>query len=419
MKKWGKRQFGSRILAGMIVLAVCGCAGRIPQEKRAAIGSDYMEIYGGNTITRTGYFTNASGILYYVDFTTQDAIPVCNKPDCRHLSKAEDADTECDAAIDGARVFPYKGKLLGISEDSKGNEEIYSSDIDGSNRKVKKKLESSNMFINEGVIAKDSFFYVATMPEVDDQENMKWISVLKKLNLDTFEATQLDSVECKDALGFQLLGGTEEYQIYSLIKDDETLFYKLDYESCESEQIELFQSGYERILPEENENSFYYLSVEGGERNLYQYDIDSRKNKLCLENEKILENAGGDIVGSDLCGKCQEGIVYWVRTWTEEREEKMFLLDHNGKIQELSMPQQLPVAGTHFYDVICATEKGMYFWYLKDFESNGFQDNVDWQAYTEWEDLVNEKSVIKNVINPRMTAMGELVDENVNPINGQ
>ena len=206
MKKWGKRQFGSRILAGMIVLAVCGCAGRIPQEKRAAIGSDYMEIYGGNTITRTGYFTNASGILYYVDFTTQDAIPVCNKPDCRHLSKAEDADTECDAAIDGARVFPYKGKLLGISEDSKGNEEIYSSDIDGSNRKVKKKLESSNMFINEGVIAKDSFFYVATMPEVDDQENMKWISVLKKLNLDTFEATQLDSVECKDALGFQLLG---------------------------------------------------------------------------------------------------------------------------------------------------------------------------------------------------------------------
>ena len=61
----------------------------------------------------------------------------------------------------------------------------------------------------------------------------------------------------------------------------------------------------------------------------------------------------------------------------------------------------------------------MYFWYLKDFESNGFQDNVDWQAYAEWEDLVNEKSVIKNVINPRMTAMGELVDENGNPINGQ
>ena len=275
------------------------------------------------------------------------------------------------------------------------------------------------MFIDEGVIAKDSFFYVATMPEVDDQENMKWISVLKKLNLDTFEATQLDSVESKDALGFQLLGGTEEYQIYSLIKDDETLFYKLDYESCESEQIELFQSGYERILPEENENSFYYLSVEGGERNLYQYDIDSRKNKLCLENEKILENAGGDIVGSDLCGKCREGIVYWVRTWTEEREEKMFLLDHNGKIQELSMPQQLPVAGTHFYDAICATEKGMYFWYSKDFESNGFQDNVDWQAYTEWDDLVNEKSVIKNVIKPRMTAMGELVDENGNVLKTQ
>lgn len=110
---------------------------------------------------------------------------------------------------------------------------------------------------------------------------------IEKLNLDTFEATQLDSVECKDALGFQLLGGTEEYQIYSLINDNETLFYKLDYESCESEQIELFQSGYERILPEENENSFYYLSIEGGERNLYQYDIDSRKISFALKMRKF------------------------------------------------------------------------------------------------------------------------------------
>lgn len=136
----------------------------------------------------------------------------------------------------------------------------------------------------------------------------------------------------------------------------ETLFYKLDYESCERNRLNYFKVDMSGFYLKK-ENSFYYLSVEGGERNLYQYDIDSRKNKLCLENEKILENAGGDIVGSDLCGKCQEGIVYWVRTWTEEREEKMFLLDHNGKIQELSMPQQLPVAGTHFYDVICATEK--------------------------------------------------------------
>ena len=134
---------------------VCGA---YPSGKKS---SDRVGLYGNiwrEYNNQDRLFYKCKWNPYYVDFTTQDAIPVCNKPDCRHLSKAEDADTECDAAIDGARVFPYKGKLLGISEDSKGNEEIYSSDIDGSNRKVKKKLESSNMFINEGVIAKDSFF---------------------------------------------------------------------------------------------------------------------------------------------------------------------------------------------------------------------------------------------------------------------
>ena len=109
MKKWGKRQFGSRILAGMIVLAVCGCAGRIPQEKRAAIGSDYMEIYGGNTITRTGYFTNASGILYYVDFTTQDAIPVCNKPTAGIFQKRKMLIQNVMQRLTGQECFHIRG----------------------------------------------------------------------------------------------------------------------------------------------------------------------------------------------------------------------------------------------------------------------------------------------------------------------
>ena len=34
----GKRQFGSRILAGMIVLAVCGCAGVSLRKKEQQSG---------------------------------------------------------------------------------------------------------------------------------------------------------------------------------------------------------------------------------------------------------------------------------------------------------------------------------------------------------------------------------------------
>lgn len=52
-----------------IVLGIVGCSDHTSNNK---LQSDYIEMYGGNTITETGYFTNANGILYYVDFATRD-----------------------------------------------------------------------------------------------------------------------------------------------------------------------------------------------------------------------------------------------------------------------------------------------------------------------------------------------------------
>ena len=59
--------------------------------------SDYMEIGVGTTVEK-GYFGVINGLLYYVDFETMNAVPICNKPDCRHISWMEDRNTKCNAA---------------------------------------------------------------------------------------------------------------------------------------------------------------------------------------------------------------------------------------------------------------------------------------------------------------------------------
>ena len=56
--------------------------------------SDYMEIGVGTTVEK-GYFGVINGLLYYVDFETMNAVPICNKPDCRHISWMEDRNTKC------------------------------------------------------------------------------------------------------------------------------------------------------------------------------------------------------------------------------------------------------------------------------------------------------------------------------------
>ena len=60
--------------------------------------SDYMEVWGGTTVEE-GDFRVINGLLYYIDFETMEGIPICNKPNCRHISWKEDRNTKCDETV--------------------------------------------------------------------------------------------------------------------------------------------------------------------------------------------------------------------------------------------------------------------------------------------------------------------------------
>ena len=52
--------------------------------------------------------------MYFTDYETQTSIPVCGKPNCRHLSVYEDEKTTCNAVCSSSYMFPYKEKLYRI-----------------------------------------------------------------------------------------------------------------------------------------------------------------------------------------------------------------------------------------------------------------------------------------------------------------
>ena len=124
------------LLTGIIFVLLSGCG----KEKNSAVKdqfeSGYMELFGMHpAVTKKGDFQVMEGIAYFTDYKNQICTPICNKPDCRHLSVYEDEDTQCNAVCDGVRIFPYKEKLYRIRTAENGKSELVLSDLDGSNPK--------------------------------------------------------------------------------------------------------------------------------------------------------------------------------------------------------------------------------------------------------------------------------------------
>lgn len=94
-------------------------------------------------------------------------------------------------------------------------------------------------------------------------------------------------------MDLQLLGGTEEYQVYSVIKNYEGSFYILDCKTGKSEEISLHMAdGYKKIVPADQKNIFYYEDWEvspDGEKSstVWRYDIEKNNEEVLLKKEEI------------------------------------------------------------------------------------------------------------------------------------
>ena len=153
-----RRHFISFVFVLILYIGMIGCGKEKKTTASDKFQSDYMEIGVGTTVEK-GYFGVINGLLYYVDFETMNAVPICNKPDCRHISWMEDRNTKCNAAnTDIWNLFPYKGKLYGFRSLADGGSELVVSDLDGSNWKSKGMFIKAEESFHEGVVVKDQMF---------------------------------------------------------------------------------------------------------------------------------------------------------------------------------------------------------------------------------------------------------------------
>lgn len=134
-----------KLLAGT-VLSICllssglsACSSEDKTEKPSSenqLQSDYMEVDGILTKTEKGSFSVHDGLMYFTDYETQTSIPVCGKPNCRHLSVYEDEKTTCNAVCSSSYMFPYKEKLYRIESVDNREGKLIASHMDGSNPKT-------------------------------------------------------------------------------------------------------------------------------------------------------------------------------------------------------------------------------------------------------------------------------------------
>lgn len=392
-----RRHFISFVFVLILCIGMIGCGKEKKTTASDKFQSDYMEIGVGTTVEK-GYFGVINGLLYYVDFETMNAVPICNKPDCRHISWMEDRNTKCNAAnTDIWNLFPYKGKLYGFRSLADGGSELVVSDLDGSNWKSKGMFIKAEESFHEGVVVKDQMFYlkdVALREEEAAEPELE--TVMCMLDLDTMKSREI----CRErgTFSIQFLGGTKDYQIYSVKGEDGVTCYQFDYKKEVSKEISLYDIP-GRIIGAD-ETGFYYNSGIDYPSAVYRYHFETGENEVFVSKEEAKAAYGKDVFSLSLWDVREEGILF--KIWYGE-DQRLFLKEaDSGKLRQLSLSEELLKEDFVLNGMLFKNEEGLGFEYTQYLD----MDQINWYGYISWEDLLSDENNVKVLIEPRMTSRG-------------
>ncbi|WP_278884955.1 hypothetical protein [[Ruminococcus] torques] len=405
-----KRRFISFVFVLILCLGMIGCG----KEKKTPVSdkfqSDYMEVGFGTTVEE-GYFRVLNGLLYYIDFETMEGIPICNKPNCRHISWKEDRNTKCDAAnIDISTAFPHEGKLYGIRSLSDGGSELVVSDLDGGDWKSKGMFITAEESFRGGVVVKNQMFFLkdVVIKPTDQEAEMERDIVMCVLNLDTMESKELRREH--GVFSIQFLGGTKDYQMYSVKGENGVTCYQFDYDQEISKEIAI--EGSPGIMIGTEETGFYYNSGNDAQTTLYRYDTETDTSEIYASEEEIKTVFGSDYIYAIPWDIREEGLLFCVYPWGGIGSELFLKENDSGEIRKLSLAENLSRENCVLNSCMFGTEDGIGFSYLQSLDS----DSIERYGYISWEDLLAGKNNIKALIETKFTGGGKPLDEDGNVI---
>lgn len=395
------------LLTGIIFVLLSGCG----KEKNSAVKdqfeSGYMELFGTHpAVTKKGDFQVMEGIAYFTDYKNQICTPICNKPDCRHLSVYEDEDTQCNAVCDGVRIFPYKEKLYRIRTTEKGKSELVLSDLDGSNLKSGGTFDTGSL-LTDAVVRKNKLYYVSMVMndatgEITGSGEATETPVWKlcSLDLDTMDKKLI--LEIKDARSFCLLGGNEEYQFYAVIKDRGAEYYRFDYLNEETVSILLNTGSYSKIKMSDDGKSLYYVGNDGKE--IYKYETETEKISSVVGAGELKKITAATEIELVIEGEHEGTVLFRILPENELYVKK------GTEILRTGLSERLPEEAAWLGGIRSTTEEGFFFSYQANNEKSDTEgDLITWYAYISWSELFDKNGKIKVVHSPHISSAGNLL----------
>ena len=332
-----RRHFISFVFVLILCIGMIGCGKEKKTTASDKFQSDYMEIGVGTTVEK-GYFGVINGLLYYVDFETMNAVPICNKPDCRHISWMEDRNTKCNAAnTDIWNLFPYKGKLYGFRSLADGGSELIVSDLDGSNWKSKGMFIKAEESFHEGVVVKDQMFYlkdVALREEEAAEPELE--TVMCMLDLDTMKSKR--DLQRTRHFFYSISRRNERLSdLFSKRGGWGYLFISLITRKRYRKKF-LCNDIPGRIIGAD-ETGFYYNSGIDYPSAVYRYHFETGENEVFVSKEEAKAAYGKDVFSLSLWDVREEGILF--KIWYGE-DQRLFLKEaDSGKLRQLSLSEEL------------------------------------------------------------------------------
>lgn len=147
------------VLAALLTLGACQ---KGPKEQGEAFNpeTDYAHLdeagYFGSYVAEApaGYYFISGYYLYYADKETMEAIPLCNKPDCKHHEETGDSKVyECNAFLGPRGLVPfvqyYEGALYAVEgvnvAEKKLEKNLVRLSMDGTTRQRIKTISDSEL----------------------------------------------------------------------------------------------------------------------------------------------------------------------------------------------------------------------------------------------------------------------------------